>query len=54
MKFLRKQAYCDSENGVRKLFADTASLECKSWSNEYVTFAHSCLVCSFVCLLIYE
>jgi len=49
MTFLRK--YCNSVNGLRKLFADAANLECNMLAIWVVTFVRKYFVCMFVCLL---
>ena len=48
MTFLRK--YCNSVNGLRKLFADAANLECNMLAIWVVTFVRKYFVCMFACL----
>ena len=47
MKLLRK--YCNSENGLCKLFADAASLKCKMLTIWMVTFVRNYFVWMFIC-----
>jgi len=53
IKFLRK--YCNSENGLCKLFVDAASLEYKILAIWVVTFLHNYFVSTFIvyCLLVF-
>jgi len=50
VKWNSRCKYWNSENGLCKLFADDASLECKMLAIWVVTFVHIYFVCLFICL----